>query len=1323
MKKPRLVLRKGLHKILTAVLCTVVLLSGCAKKSPESSSRETSTEERAPSIQQTETTEEVQSAIPEAEGERAAGEKEESPQVHDPHLQIFTPESPAGFNSRIVVMGRITDSVQPSSSADGISSLRYRIIEIPSMTGEIAFDREDGTFLLDMNAEAISGLKTLRITATALSGRVVSRDLLFVDTRPRPSLSTVGVPHSATATQSPSKKAVSLSRDISVSSGRITTTTIGKDTEMPFLKILSPEPMSSWTSMVVIKGQVGNSTADIASASEIRLLSYSIPTRSPISNEIAFERDSGNFSVELDSASFTGMQEVQIAAENLRGGIATATLPLLFGGKQPYVSITAPENGSFYRSQLTVIGRVSNSEDDIESASQVRSLSYRLVSQQAQKEIDFSSKTGVFTFDLDVEGLSGKQAVLIRAEDEEGNVSTTSLNLLDGKVKPILTITSPPDQSEYGAGVFVIGSLNLSTEGEPLREAIKSLSYRIAPAETFDLQSSQKDETIEFDNDGSFRFLLSTENLSGSQLISVSAEVWNGNKTTSKVTIVEGTSDIPSFTVTSGNEKAVLEWDPVPRIERYDLYYSKDASPFPESNGQIIERIDSPAVLSNLENGVMYSFKLHAKGPPGSEGFWSASKHIIPLSPTTLAPVVTGEYGQIRLTWTDIPGAEAYTVLRSSDGGQSYSELEKSLSEASFVDVTTVFGKTYYYKIRPSITGAIESDARSGRTIAFPTTRLMHVASNTEPKAKGVAIRSDYAYLACGGEGLKIVDIYDPKALNVVGTLETGDARRLRVRGDYAYLADGEKGFKIIDVSDPLDPQEIGARKTSNANDIVIQGDYSFIADSEMGVKVIDISNPRFPGRIGSVQTTNAQALEVKADYIFVADGKGGLKVIDISRPRKPTVISEFATLNASGITIQGDRAYVADRNEGVKVLDISNPASPVMLWSYDAEDARNVKVWGDYLFIADGVAGVKAIDISDPLRPLPFGTFATTEARDLGLSGPLIYVADSSQFMALQAVVFGRSHQIATCETDGIASRVFSSGGYAYIADHEKGLKIVDVSDPYSVNISSITGAIDTQFAMDVVTSGEHAFVADGIRGVKVIDTSGGRDANSETQPVLVASFTTEGKARAIDISGDQLVVVSEGEGFELLSVADPRRPVLLGYQNTSDARDACIIEINSGRKFICVADGEKGLKVFDISDPAHPHQAGKVDSLNARIVTPYKTPQGIQHLCVISPSALTIIDLTDPFKPRPIGSFATEFAEDAIVCNRYIFLADGYRGLKIIDISNPSLPTLVSICEDVYAVGIAPWQEGECDYALLVDSTGLKVIQILVPEWLKTP
>ena len=63
-----------------------------------------------------------------------------------------------------------------------------------------------------------------------------------------------------------------------------------------------------------------------------------------------------------------------------------------------------------------------------------------------------------------------------------------------------------------------------------------------------------------------------------------------------------------------------------------------------------------------------------------------------------------------------------------------------------------------------------------------------------------------------------------------------------------------------------------------------------------------------------------------------------------------------------------------------------------------------------------------------------------------------------------------------------------------------------------------------------------------------------------------------------------------------------------------------------------------------------------------------------------------------------------------------RYAFVAEGYRGLTVLDISHPAPPVVVSSCADVFAMGVA----ARGDYALVTDSKSLQVVRILIPDWL---
>ena len=77
----------------------------------------------------------------------------------------------------------------------------------------------------------------------------------------------------------------------------------------------------------------------------------------------------------------------------------------------------------------------------------------------------------------------------------------------------------------------------------------------------------------------------------------------------------------------------------------------------------------------------------------------------------------------------------------------------------------------------------------------------------TTGSAHAVKVVGDYAYVADGAEGLKVLDISNLGNITEVGSVDTdGTAIMLKVVDNTVYLADSEAGVQIIDVSDPTNP-------------------------------------------------------------------------------------------------------------------------------------------------------------------------------------------------------------------------------------------------------------------------------------------------------------------------------------------------------------------------------------------------------------------------------------------------------------------------------------------------------------------------------------
>ncbi|MFM6024176.1 MAG: hypothetical protein ACKPER_14820, partial [Dolichospermum sp.] len=94
---------------------------------------------------------------------------------------------------------------------------------------------------------------------------------------------------------------------------------------------------------------------------------------------------------------------------------------------------------------------------------------------------------------------------------------------------------------------------------------------------------------------------------------------------------------------------------------------------------------------------------------------------------------------------------------------------------------------------------------------------------------------------------------------------------------------------------------------------------------------------------------------------------------------------------------------------------------------------------------------------------------------------------------------------------------------------------------------------------------------------------------------------------------------------------------------------------------------------------------------------------------------SGLQIIDISNPTSPTLKGNYDTPAAIDVQIVGNYAYVADDWSGLQIIDISNPAAPTLVGTYNtpgnaiDVQIVG---------NYAYVADyESGLQIIDISNP------
>ncbi|MCP4345483.1 MAG: DUF1416 domain-containing protein [Desulfobacterales bacterium] len=169
------------------------------------------------------------------------------------------------------------------------------------------------------------------------------------------------------------------------------------------------------------------------------------------------------------------------------------------------------------------------------------------------------------------------------------------------------------------------------------------------------------------------------------------------------------------------------------------------------------------------------------------------------------------------------------------------------------------------------------------------------------------------------------------------------------------------------------------------------------------------------------------------------------------------------------------------------------------------------------------------------------------------------------------------------------------------------------------------------------------------------------------------------------VTVIGDTAYVADGDGGLQVIDVGNPARPVKIGGADTPGYASDVAVRGNTAY----VADGEGGLQVIDVSNPATPVKTGIAG-----------TPSYARSVAVVGDTAyvacgnyyewygLQVIDVSNPASPLMIGAVETlGYAYDIAVIGDTAYVADR-KGLQVIDVSNPANPVKIG----THHIGGAP-------------------------------
>jgi len=367
------------------------------------------------------------------------------------------------------------------------------------------------------------------------------------------------------------------------------------------------------------------------------------------------------------------------------------------------------------------------------------------------------------------------------------------------------------------------------------------------------------------------------------------------------------------------------------------------------SSPSIINSVSSPTPYRDIEID-SYAFVASLMG--GLRVLDPVSFSEVSSSSTYGPAIAIKKVGNIVLVMEDVAGLEIYDVSDpTSPVLQGFVP-----AEGCFYDVKAYGGKIF---------------AAAGSKGIKSFTRTPPNINKINERSGGYLLEvfpyNGYIFAAAGTSGGLM--IYDT-SLNLIGHYDTpGSAKGIFVSGNYAFVADGLYGVRIIDVSDPTNPVEISYYDSPGiANEVFVVSNLLFVADGPEGLRIVDITNPLSPVEISHYNTPgNATGIYVLYPYVFLADGSSsGIRVIDVSNPYAPYEIAQYIT-PGEAVDVYYHIGYiaVADGLGGFRVLDVSALPYIYEFGYYDTPwFAKSVFGDGGLFYVADQSAGFLVLGI-----------------------------------------------------------------------------------------------------------------------------------------------------------------------------------------------------------------------------------------------------------------------------------------------------------------------------------------------------------------------
>jgi hypothetical protein len=425
---------------------------------------------------------------------------------------------------------------------------------------------------------------------------------------------------------------------------------------------------------------------------------------------------------------------------------------------------------------------------------------------------------------------------------------------------------------------------------------------------------------------------------------------------------------------------------------------------------------------------------------------------------------------------------------------------------------------------------------------------------------------------------VEILEISEPALPRCVGSLAVNGAAEIAQKGDLIFLVCGGDGyhgneFWIVDVSDASNPTRLSRivgktnwpQTNTSIEGVGVKDNFAFITgwlgedfgNGEYGLQVLDVSAPEAPRWVARIPAGGPIHF---AGSILYAGGSA----IDISDPARPAFARSGIPFNGYVAEIVDGFAYLLGAGRegektGITVVDVRdfNAKRIVSSWeTFPPPAYQDVAVKGDHAFVLKrwyNRGQLEVFDITERLKPR---SVATVEIpgdpirMTVGDQLAAVWWWSETQAGTVVSIIDLSTPSAPRRRSDFPVTDVLKpgpiKGNYVYYMSAEKGLGIIDASDPASPRVAGYW-MIDGDKVISGV--GEHLYVQSVGKGLQIVDLA------EPTNPRMAAAYG----------GGPEIVLNAAGSGnyatvggrwddatlapTEILDVSNPLLPIRVGF------------------------------------------------------------------------------------------------------------------------------------------------------------------------------